>query len=155
LFVTLSESEKELREGAASHGWTLPPEIRIFELTPPDVLLDEAQRQSLLHSSDLELSETMRRIYEEVKRLKPSLVVIDSLSEIRLLAEDSLRYRRQVMGLKHVLGAANATVLLLDDLTAEATDKTLHSAAHGVIRLEELAPDYGAERRRLRVLKYR
>jgi circadian clock protein KaiC len=155
LFISLAETATELREGAASHGWTLPAQVKIFELAPPEIMLDESRRQSLLHSSDLELSEAMRRIYEEVKRLKPSRVVIDSLSEIRLLAEDSLRYRRQVMALKHVLGSTNATVLLLDDLTAEATDKTLHSVAHGVIRLEELAPEYGAERRRLRIIKYR
>jgi hypothetical protein len=82
-------------------------------------------------------------------------VVIDSLSEIRLLAQSSLRYRRQVLALKHYFAKHNATVLLLDDLTTESHDKTVHSVAHGVIRLEELAPEYGAERRRVRVVKYR
>jgi circadian clock protein KaiC len=90
-----------------------------------------------------------------VEKVKPKRVVIDSLSEIRLLAQSSLRYRRQILALKHYFNRQGATVLLLDDLTSEAADKTVHSVAHGVIRLEELAPDYGAERRRLRVLKYR
>jgi circadian clock protein KaiC len=155
LYVTLSETERELRQGAASHGWTLDAEISVFELLPPENLLDENQQQSLLYSSDLELGETTKQIFDAVERIKPKRVVIDSLSEIRLLAQSSLRYRRQILALKHYFTRQGATVLLLDDLTSEATDKTVHSVAHGVIRLEELAPDYGAERRRLRVLKYR
>jgi circadian clock protein KaiC len=155
LYVTLSESANELRQGAASHGWTLDERIDVFELLPPENLLDENQQQTLLYSSDLELGETTRQIFEQVERLKPKRVVIDSLSEIRLLAQSSLRYRRQILALKHYFTRQGATVVLLDDLTSEAADKTVHSVAHGVIRLEELAPDYGAERRRLRVLKYR
>ncbi len=155
LYITLSETEDELRRGAASHGWTLGPEINIFELVPPESLLDSAQQQSLLYSSDLELGETTRQIFDAVERAKPSRVVLDSLSEIRLLAQSSLRYRRQILAIKHYFSRHAATVLLLDDLTAEADDKTVHSVAHGVIRLEELAPDYGAERRRMRILKYR
>ncbi len=89
------------------------------------------------------------------ERVKPERVVLDSLSEIRLLAQSSLRYRRQILALKHYFARQSATVLMLDDLTAEPDDKTVHSVAHGVIRLEELAPEYGAERRRLRVIKYR
>ena len=87
--------------------------------------------------------------------MKPHRVVLDSLSEIRLLAQASLRYRRQILALKHYFARSGATVLMLDDLTTEAHDKTMHSVAHGVIRLEELSPVYGAERRRLRVVKYR
>jgi circadian clock protein KaiC len=155
LYVTLSETADELRQGASSHGWTLDAQIEVFELLPPENLLDENQQQSLLYSSDLELGETTRRIFEQVERLKPKRVVIDSLSEIRLLAQSSLRYRRQILALKHYFTRQGATVLLLDDLTSEASDKTVHSVAHGVLRLEELAPDYGAERRRLRILKYR
>ena len=90
-----------------------------------------------------------------MERVKPERVVLDSLSEIRLLAQSSLRYRRQILALKHYFAQRDVTVLLLDDMTAEILDKTVHSVAHGVIRLEELTPDYGAERRRLRVLKYR
>jgi circadian clock protein KaiC len=154
LYITLSESEPELHEGARSHGWSLDG-IEVFELTPPESLLDEEQQQSLLYSSDLELGETTKRIFEAVERVKPKRLVIDSLSEIRLLAQSSLRYRRQVLALKHYLTRQGATVLMLDDLTTDTHDKTVHSVAHGVIRLEELAPDYGAERRRLRIVKYR
>ena len=154
LYITLSETEDEMRAGAASHGWDLSG-VDLFELAPPEDLIDEEQQQSLLYSSDLELGETTKRILGAFERAKPQRVVLDSLSEIRLLAQSSLRYRRQVLGLKHYFARQDATVLLLDDLTTEATDKTVHSIAHGVIRLEEIAPEYGAERRRLRVIKYR
>ena len=155
LYITLSETEAELREVALSHGWFLNNGISIFELAPPENLLDEAQQQSLLYSSDLELGETTQRIFEAMDRVKPSRVVIDSLSEIRLLAQSSLRYRRQILSLKHYFAQRHATVLLLDDMTAELDDRTVHSVAHAVVRLEELIPDYGSERRRLRVMKYR
>ncbi len=155
LYITLSESAKELRQGARSHGWTLDDSIEVFELIPPENLLDSEQQQSLLYSSDLELGETTRLIFQAIERAKPARVVIDSLSEIRLLAQSSLRYRRQVLAIKHFFAPYGATVLLLDDLTSDASDKTVHSLAHGVIRLEELSPAYGAERRRLRILKYR
>lgn len=155
LYITLSETEEELREVATSHGWGIPDAITIFELIPPESLLDESQQQSLLYSSDLELGETTSRIFETVERFNPARVVVDSLSEIRLLAQSSLRYRRQILALKHHFARRDATVVMLDDMTAESLDKTVHSVAHGVIRLEELAPDYGAERRRVRVLKYR
>jgi circadian clock protein KaiC len=154
LYVTLSETDSEFRAGADSHGWSLEG-IEIFELIPPESLLDEDQQQSLLYSSDLELGETTKRIFEAFERVKPHRVVIDSLSEIRLLAQSSLRYRRQILALKHYFSRQQATVLMLDDLTTEANDKTMHSIAHGVIRLEELSPEYGPERRRLRVHKYR
>ena len=154
LYITLSETEEELRDTARSHGWDLG-DIEVFELVPPESLLDEQQQQSLLYSSDLELGETTRLIFERVEAVKPKRVVIDSLSEIRLLAQSSLRYRRQVLSLKHYFAKHGATVLLLDDLTTEALDKTVHSVAHGVVRLEELAPEYGAERRRVRIVKYR
>jgi circadian clock protein KaiC len=155
LYITLSESEGELREGAASHGWTLDDRISVFELLPPESLLDSDQQQSLLYSSDLELGETTRQIFEAVERVRPSRVVLDSLSEIRLLAQGLLRYRRQILAIKHYFAKFNATMILLDDLTADVADRTVHSAVHGVLRLEELAPAYGAERRRLRVVKYR
>jgi circadian clock protein KaiC len=155
LYITLSETEQELRSGAASHGWTLDDRIEVFELLPPESLLDEEQKQSLLYSSDLELGETTKQIFEAVERARPTRVVLDSLSEIRLLAQSSLRYRRQILAIKHFFARFGATVLMLDDLTAEMADKTVHSVAHGVVRLEELAPAYGAERRRARVVKYR
>jgi len=155
LYITLSETEAELRDGARSHGWELDDNISIFELTPPEDLLNAEHQQSLLYSSDLELGEATRQIFEVVERVRPNRVVIDSLSEIRLLAQSSLRYRRQILAIKHYFTRYDATVVLLDDLTTEALDKTVHSVAHGVIRLEELTPNYGAERRRLRVVKYR
>jgi circadian clock protein KaiC len=155
LYITLSETEKELREGAASHGWQIDGNIEIFELVPPESLLDPNQQQSLLYSSDLELGETTKLIFETFEKVAPQRVVLDSLSEIRLLAQSSLRYRRQMLALKHYLARQGATVLLLDDLTSDTLDKTVHSVVHGVVKLEELAPDYGAERRRLRVSKYR
>src|SRR3954463_14053804 len=154
LYITLSETEDELRAGAASHGWSLDG-IDIFELVPPESLLDDEQQQSLLYSADLELGETTKRIFESFEATRPERVVLDSLSEIRLLAQSSLRYRRQILALKHYFARSGATVLMLDDLSSEANDRTMHSIAHGVIRLEELSPEYGAERRRLRVVKYR
>lgn len=154
LYITLSETEEELRESAQSHGWSLD-RIEVYELVPPENLLDEQQQQSLLYSSDLELGETTKRIFEAFERVSPDRVVLDSLSEIRLLAQSSLRYRRQILALKHYFATQKATVLMLDDMTTELNDKTVHSVAHGVVALEELARDYGAERRRLRVVKYR
>ena len=118
-------------------------------------MLDPDEQQSILYSSDLELGETTQQIMDTVDRIQPKLMVLDSLSEIRLLAQNSLRYRRQLLGLKHILAKRGITVLLLDDLTTEALDKTPHSIAHGVVRLEELSPDYGGDRRRLKVVKYR
>src|SRR6202158_1009465 len=155
LYITLSETERELREGAASHGWALDDAIEVFELLPPESLLDSEQQQSLLYSSDLELGETTKQIFEAVERARPARVVLDSLSEIRLLAQGSLRYRRQILAIKHYFAKFGTTVMLLDDLTADVADKTVDSVAHGVPRLGELAPAYGAERRRARIVKYR
>ncbi len=155
LYISLSESDEELRDSAASHNMVLNENIEIFELVPPESLLDSEQQQSLLYSSDLELGETTKLIFGAFERIKPDRVVIDSLSEIRLLAQSSLRYRRQILALKHYFSKSGATVLLLDDLTADVLDKTVHSVVHGVIHLEELSPSYGSERRRVRILKYR
>ena len=155
LYVTLSETEEELRAGAASHGWTLPEAVEVFELVPPESLLDADQQQSLLYSSDLELGETTRMVFEAIERVRPDRLVLDSLSEIRLLAQGSLRYRRQVLALKHHFSRRGVTVLMLDDLTTAAADRTVHSVVHGVVTLEQLAPDFGAGRRRLRVEKMR
>ena len=140
LYVTLSETKAELLQGAASHGWTIGPGIEVFELQPADSLLDPKRSQSLLYSSDLELGETVRMVFAASERASPSRIVIDSLSEFRLLAQSSLRYRRQLLAMKHHFSRSSATVLALDDLTAEESDKAAHSIAHGVVRLEELAP---------------
>jgi circadian clock protein KaiC len=155
LYITMSETERELCEGAASHGWAIGDGVQVFELVPPENLLDEEHQQSLLYSSDLELGETTKAVFEAIDRTRPVRIVIDSLSEIRLLAQSSLRYRRQILAMKHYFARQGATVLMLDDLTTGTNDKTVHSLAHGVIRLEGLTPSYGAERRRLRVIKYR
>ncbi len=155
LYITLSETSRELQVTADAHGWTLGDRIEIFEVVPPESLLDADQQQSLLYSSDLELGETTKAIFEAVERSKAKRVVLDSLSEIRLLAQSSLRYRRQILALKHYFSRQGATVLMLDDLTTDTLDKTVHSIAHGVVRLEQLTPAYGGERRRLRVVKYR
>jgi circadian clock protein KaiC len=155
LYITLSETAEELHDSARSHGLEIDKSIQIFELVPPESLLNADQQQSLLYSSDLELGETTRMIFDAFERLQPNRVVLDSLSEIRLLAQSSLRYRRQILALKHFFSKTGATVLLLDDMTSDSLDKTVHSIVHGVIHLEQLAPSYGPERRRLRVTKYR
>jgi len=155
IYVSLAETEHELRDGARSHGWTIGEKVEVFELVPPESVLDPDQHQSLLYSSDLELGETIQRIFAAIERLKPSRVVIDSLSEIRLLAQGSLRYRRQILALKHYFAQHNSTVVMLDDLTTESTDRAVHSIAHSVIHLDQLAPVYGGERRRLRIVKCR
>lgn len=153
LYVTLSESEVELRTVAASHGWTLDG-VDIFELVNEIGLAPDLE-QTVLHPSELELGETARGVMDRVETLQPTRVVFDSLSEMRMLAQSPLRYRRQVLALKHFFTQRGCTVLLLDDRTGADTDLQLHSIAHGVITLEQLALDYGAERRRLRVVKLR
>jgi circadian clock protein KaiC len=154
LYITLSESKRELLSVAARHGWSLDG-IEIFELVPPELSLDPKQQQSLVYASDLELGETVRMALEAMERVKPSRVVFDSLSEIRLLSEGNLRYRRQVLALKSYFLLNDATVLMLDDLTASDENTNLHSISHAVIRLEQIVPAYGSERRRLTVTKMR
>ncbi|GLS69223.1 circadian clock protein KaiC [Methylobacterium tardum] len=154
LYITLSESRRELLNVAERHGWSLDG-IEICELVAPELSLDPNLQQTLVHTSDLELGETVRMAIAEIERAKPDRVVFDSLSEIRLLSQGSLRYRRQVHALRSFLLIQNITALLLDDLAAEEDDLNLHSLSHAVIRLEQLAPLYGGERRRLRVIKMR
>jgi circadian clock protein KaiC len=154
LYITLSESRRELLSVASRHGWDLKG-VDILELVPPELSLDPSQLQTVVHSSDLELGETVTAALAEMERVKPDRVVFDSLSEIRLLSQGSLRYRRQVLALKSFFLLNNATVLLLDDLTAEHDDLNLHSITHGVIRMEQVTPIYGGERRRLRLIKMR
>lgn len=154
LYVTLSESEHELRTVAARHGWTLEG-IDIFELVPPEASLDPDQELTLFHPAEVELSETTKHILDRVKQINPHRVVFNSLSEMRLLAQSSLRYRRQILALKNFFASRQCTVVLLDDLSSNENDLQLHSISHGVITLEQLSLDYGAERRRLRVVKMR
>ncbi|MCA0058931.1 MULTISPECIES: ATPase domain-containing protein [unclassified Mesorhizobium] len=154
LYITLSESKRELFSVASRHGWDLNG-IEVLELVPPELSLDPSQLQTLVHSSDLELGETIKLALAEIDRMRPDRVIFDSLSEIRLLSQGSLRYRRQVLALKSFFLLNNVTVLLLDDLTAGHDDLNLHSISHAVIRMEQLSPVYGGERRRLRVIKMR
>ncbi len=154
LYVSLSEAADELGATAATHQWDLEG-IDVFDLMPPESALAGASGQTLFHPSEVELGETMNLLIEHIDRLKPTRVVLDSLSEVRLLAQSALRYRRQILALKQYFARQGATVLLLDDMTSETHDLQLHSIAHGVITLEQLAIGYGAERRRLRITKMR
>ena len=154
LYVTLSETEEELRSVADSHGWDLTG-IRIRELTPSESELDPDGQNTMFHPSELELVETIKQILSDVHEHKPRRLIFDSLSELRLLAGNPLRYRRQILALKHFFATRACTVLLLDDMTASDHDLQMQSIAHGVVLLEQLSPEYGADRRRLRVLKYR
>jgi circadian clock protein KaiC len=153
LYITLSETADELHAVAASHGWSLDA-IELFELLSEDGLSSE-NHQSLLHPSEVELGETVRGIIARVEDADPRRVVLDSLSELRLLAQNPLRYRRQILALKHFFAKRNCTVLMLDDRSAEPGDLQLHSIAHGVISLEQNASEFGSERRRLRIIKMR
>jgi circadian clock protein KaiC len=154
LYVTLSETEEELRSVAASHDWTLEG-VTLQELIPSEESLDPEQQYTLFHASEVELGATIKEILTTIDRLKPTCVVFDSLSELRLLSGNALRYRRQILALKQFFAARRCTALLLDDMTATDQDLQTQSIAHGVIRLEQLHPDYGSERRRIRVVKYR
>ncbi len=153
LYVTLSETAEELRAAAATHGWSLDA-IEIYELVS-ELGLDADSEQSILHPSEVELGETVREVIGRVDDLKPARVVFDSLSELRLLAQNPLRYRRQILALKQFFAKRHCTVLMLDDRTSEPSDQQLHSIAHGVISLEQAPREFGAERRRLRILKMR
>lgn len=154
LYVTLSETVRELVGVARSHGWDLSP-ITVREMLPTQNLLEPDQQYTMFHPSEVELSETTLRILDDVDQIKPTRVVFDSLSELRLMAGDSLRYRRQILALKQFFGGRRCTVLLLDDMTAREHDLQVQSIAHAVVRLEQHNADYGATRRRLLVLKYR
>ena len=154
LYITLSETRRELLAVARSHGWSLDG-IHIHEMEPLEESLGPDQQLTLFHPSELELSETTSKVLKTVEEIQPSRVVFDSLSEMRLLAQSSLRYRRQILGLKQFFSGRQTTVLLLDDLTGPGDDQQLQSIAHGVIHLEQLLTEYGAERRQMRVLKMR
>ncbi|HEY8610968.1 MAG TPA: ATPase domain-containing protein [Roseomonas sp.] len=153
LYITLSETADELRAAAATHGWSLDA-LSLFELVG-DMGLDPDSGQTVLHPSEIELGETTREVMRQVEELQPSRVVFDSLSEMRLLAQSPLRYRRQILALKQFFSSRQCTVLMLDDRTADPTDLQLHSIAHGVISMEQTPRNFGAERRWLRVVKMR
>ena len=154
LYVTLSETTEELAMVAQSHGWDISG-LHIRELLPDQNALESEEQYTMYHPSEVELAGTTKLILEDVHRLKPSRVVFDSLSELRLVAGNPLRYRRQILALKQFFAGRGITVIVLDDLTAADHDLHVQSIAHGVILLQQLSPEYGAERRRLRVIKYR
>jgi circadian clock protein KaiC len=154
LFITLSETSDELKDIATSHGWNLDG-INLFQLST--VQQSRAtEHNTLFHPSEVELNEVTQVLLDEVERLHPSRVVIDSLSELRLLAQNPLRFRRQILALKQYFVGKKATALLVDDRVGVGTEESqAHSVAHGVIELEQRAPEYGAERRRVRIVKLR
>lgn len=152
LYITLSETTDELVAVAHSHGWDLS-QLAIYELAGDDDL-DPDSQQSVFHPSEVELGETTRKVMDRVDELRPVRVVFDSLSEVRLLAQNPLRYRRQILAMKQFFSARACTVLMLDDKTAQS-DQHLHSIAHGVISLEQIAREYGKERRRVNIVKMR
>jgi circadian clock protein KaiC len=154
LYVTLSETREELASGALSHGWSLDG-IEVLELIADADELSAEGDLTMLNPSELELTETTQRVLAAIERVKPSRMVFDSLSDMRLLAQSSLRYRRQILALKQFFVGRECTVLLVDDRTAEGPDLQLHSIAHGVISLDSKAPPYGQVRREIQVLKFR
>lgn len=156
LYITLSETANELRSVAQSHHWSLEG-IDLFELTSAEGLMDLDQEMTLLHPWEVELGEVVKKIIDRVKLLNPSRIAFDSLSELRLLASDPLRYRRQILALKQFFATRNCTVLLLDDKVTSngSSDHQLHSISHGVISLERFTLEFGVARRRLEVLKLR
>ncbi|MEJ7804748.1 MAG: ATPase domain-containing protein [Telluria sp.] len=153
LYVTLSETTDELVAVAESHGWSLDS-IAIFQLAT-DEALDIGAQQSVFHPSEVELGETTHNVMKAVDALRPLRIVFDSLSELRLLAQNPLRYRRQILALKHFFAQREATVLMLDDKSGSGVDQQLHSIAHGVISLEQIAQEFGKERRRVNIIKMR
>lgn len=154
LYITLSESQAELEASARSHGWD-PAELPIAEFIPAEASLSPNQQYTVFHPSEVELADTIQKLTQIIDDVQPDRLVIDSLSELRLLAADPMRYRRQLLALKHFFVGRDTTVLLLDDRTAEGSDMQLQSIAHGVIRLEKIARSYGVTRRQIEILKLR
>lgn len=154
LYITLSETREEVQQVAASHGWDLAP-VHLFELSSAEQTLHLDEENTLYATAEVDLKETMRVLLDEVARVRPARVVFDSLSEVRLLAQTPMRYRRQLLALKQHFAGTQCTVLLLDDHSRGKTELQLASLAHGVIGLEQHAMAYGADRRRLRIGKLR
>ncbi len=154
LYVTLSESTPEIQKVARSHGWSLDG-VSIFEYTPTEDSLRPEDQYSAFHPSEIEFQDTTQTILKKVEETQATRIVLDSLSEIRLLARDSLRYRRHVLALKHYFANRRCTVLLLDDGTSDQHDMQLRSIAHGVVVLEVVPREFGKTRRRIRVVKMR
>jgi circadian clock protein KaiC len=154
LYITLSESKAELLLAARSHGWNID-NLEIFELLPDESSLRPEGQYTVFHPSEVELADTTKAVLEQVEKFKPKRVVIDSLSELRMLAQDPLRYRRQILAFKQFFAGSGCTVLLLDDRTSTDRDLQLQSIAHGVLSMQNLAREYGIKRRRMEVIKLR
>jgi circadian clock protein KaiC len=154
VYITLAETGEELRAVAQSHGWTLDG-IHLHEVLPTEDLLRDDQQYTMFHPSEVEMANTTQLILSAVETHKPTRVVLDSLSELQLLADTPLRYRRQVLALKQFFAKRRCTVMLLDDRTGTSTDLQVRSIAHAVVQFDLAVKDYGAERRRVRVIKYR
>jgi circadian clock protein KaiC len=154
LYIALSETTAEIRGVVESHGWSIEG-IDLVELSALEQSSGLESENTLFQPSEVELHETTRRLLAEIERIRPARVVFDSLSELRLLAQTPLRYRRQILALKQYFVDKQSTVILLDDRTSDPSDLQLQSLAHGVITLEQMTPQYGADRRRLRVNKLR
>jgi circadian clock protein KaiC len=153
LYITLAETEVELRAVGKSHGWSLDA-LNLFEMVPADGFTEDHE-QTLLHPSEVELGETVRGIMAKIEEIRPARVILDSLSELRLLAESPIRYRRQILALKHFFSTRQCTTLFLDDKGTSGGDHQLHSIAHGVISLDQTLASFGAQRRQLHVVKMR
>ncbi|HQU83576.1 MAG TPA: gas vesicle protein GvpD [Pyrinomonadaceae bacterium] len=154
LYITMSESKEELIAVGHSHGWNLE-NLNIYDLTISGDSLTDDSRYTVFHPSEVELDETTQAVLAEVERTNPARVVFDSLSEMRMLASESLRFRRQILALKQYFIGKSATVILLDDRTTETNDRQLESIAHGVINLDYSPSDYGKQRHSMRVVKMR
>ena len=144
----------EIEKVARSHHWSLD-KVSILEHAPKEDSLRPEDQYSAFHPSEVEFSDTTQNILAKVEEIQPKRIVFDSLSEIRMLARDLLRYRRQILALKHFFANRNCTVILLDDRTSENNGYQLQSIAHGVISMERSHREFGIERRRLRVAKLR
>lgn len=134
-YITFSETDAELRQSAKSHGWSLK-RLSVIDLTTMNDELGIEKQYTVLHPADVELAETSTELLKEIKELRPRRLVLDSLSELRMVARDPLRYRRQILGLKQALSKLGCTVLFLDDQTTETgADLLLQSIANGVVQL--------------------
>lgn len=154
LYITLSEPKSELEASVRSHGWNIA-DLPIAEFVPAEASLSQEQQYTVFHPSEVELAGTVRKLTDLVNEVRPHRLAIDSLSELRLLSSDLMRYRRQLLALKQFFAGRETTVLLLDDRSGEGDDRQLQSIAHGVIRLEKVQRTYGSTRRQMEVLKLR
>ena len=154
LYISLGEPRSEVELSIGSHGWE-PAEIRIAEFAPAEASLSVEDQYTVFHPSEIELASTIERLTKAIDEVKPARLVIDSLSELRLLASDPMRYRRQLLALKQFCSGRETTVLLLDDLTTDTNDAQLRSLAHGVIHLAKIPRSFGVTRRQIEILKLR